>query len=221
MPVDNFNNKTGLSKFMGRINYQGFDYDYVIYLTPLTNEIEKNEIINYFGNRIYKGKLCLGTNEETIINLINNGDVSAFFIVKVVNMDNVASGSLQIYNWCEIVAGPDVWINDVCKISTKKIILQEKSSKGSTGVPVDVMFMLMEQLAVQNLNKNIIKLFVEEDPENPGNAQFLVPRYKNIGFSIDKFCTSRLKKQSLNYIVMKKKIESNKEIIDFNFLLKI
>ena len=44
MPALNFKNNTGQSKFTGTINYQGFNYDYIIYLTPLINPIEKQEI---------------------------------------------------------------------------------------------------------------------------------------------------------------------------------
>ena len=156
----NFTNNTGQSKFNGIINYNGINYDYLIYITPLANSIEKNEIVNYFGNRMYKGKLCLDTDEEIISNSIDNGDVSAFFIVTVNNVNNVASGSLQIYNWCNTKKGyDDVWINDVCKLASDEAILQEKNSPGSTGNPVDAMFLLMEQLIVQNLGKTICRKY--------------------------------------------------------------
>lgn len=211
MPALNFENYTGESKFVGTINYQGFNYDYIIYLTPLTNRVEKNEIINYFGNRTYKGKSCLGIDEKIIRNTINNADVSAFFIVKVSDIDNEASGSLQIYNWCETRKGADVWINDVCKISSDNIILQEKTTPGSTGIPVDVMFILMEQLVIQNLGRRNIKLFVENQPSN---ANFLVPRYQKIGYKIDYVCGKKFSDD----IVMEKQIYPDITIIDFSFL---
>ena len=81
MPALNFKNNTGQSKFTGTINYQGFNYDYIIYLTPLINPIEKQEIVSYFGNRKYKGKLCLEIDENRISESLDNDDISAFFIV--------------------------------------------------------------------------------------------------------------------------------------------
>jgi hypothetical protein len=211
MPARNFINYTGQSKFIGIINYQSLNYEYTIYLTPLTNRVEKNYIINYFGNRTYKGKSCLGISEKIIKKTINNQDVSAFFIVKVSGIDNEASGSLQIYDWCETIKGTDVWINDVCKISADDVIVQEKTTPGSTGVPVDVMFILMEQLVVQNLGMRNIKLFVENEPSN---VNFLVPRYEKIGFQIDSVCGKKFPDD----IVMEKQIYPDIYIIDFTFL---
>jgi hypothetical protein len=212
MPALNFKNYIGQSEFTGTIHHQGFDYDYTIYITPLTNESESDDIINYFGNRTYKGKLCLDIDEEGIKESIDNDEVSAFFIVKVAGINNVASGSLQIYDWCKTRKGFDVWINDVCKISSDDVIAREKTTPGSTGAPVDIMFILMEQLVVQNLGKRNIKLFVENEPTN---AKFLVPRYQKMGFQIDSICNKKFKDD----IVMEKQINPDISMIDFSFLI--
>ena len=211
MPASNFKNNTGESKFIGTIHYQGLNYDYIIYLKPFTTT-QKNEIIRYFGNRVYKGKSCLDINEKDMRNILRKNDASAFFIVSVAGIDNVASGSLQIYDWCETTNGEDVWINDVCKISPMDVILQEKAMPGSTGVPVDVMFMLMEQLVSQNLGKRNIKLFVENEPSN---ANFLVPRYEKMGYEIDPVCSKKFPHD----IAMEKAINPDTNIIDFTFLM--
>lgn len=211
MPASNFINNTTQSKFTGIFNYQGFNYDYTIYLKPFSLT-DKNEIIRYFGNRIYKGKTCLDINEKDIRTILRKNDASAFFIVRVDGIDNVASGSLQIYDWCETTKREDVWINDVCKISPMDVILQEKTNPGSTGVPVDVMFILMEQLVAQNLGKNHIKLFVENEPSN---ANFLVPRYQKMGFQIDSVCSQKFPDD----ITMEKQINLDTNIIDFTFLV--
>ena len=211
IPALKFENNTGKSKFTGIINNGGFEYNYVIYITPLTNPNEQNEIVSYFGNRTYKGKLCLDIDEEGIKESIDNHEVSAFFIVKVAGINNVASGSLQIYDWCKMRKGFDVWINDVCKISPDDVIVREKTTPGSTGLPVDVMFILMEQLVVQNLGKRNIKLFVENEDTN---ANFLVPRYQKMGFQIDSICNKKFKHD----IVMEKQINLDISIIDFSFL---
>jgi len=212
MPALKFENNTGQSKFTGIINHGGFEYNYVIYLTPLTNPNEKNEIVSYFGNRTYKGKLCLDIHETDISNMIDVDDLSALLIVSVNGINNVASGSLQIFDWCNTRKGYDVWINDVCKISPDDVILQEKTIPGSTGVPVDIMFILMEQLVAQNLHKTNIKLFVEDEPSNAG---FLVPRYKKIGFEIDKVCS---RKNPGSIVMEKKRLQPNLNFIDFSFL---
>lgn len=212
----NFTNNTDHSKFNGTINYKGLDYNYTIYITPFLNPLEKDEIVSYFGNRTYKGKLCLDTTEEIISNSINDEDVSAFLIVEVNGINNVASGSLQIFNWCDTRKGyNDVWINDVCKIASDDVVLQEKNNPGSTGVPVDVMFILMEQLVAQNLGKSYIKLFVENTPSNPANAAFLVPRYEKIGFRIDKVCG---KKHHDDIVMEKKGLYPDQKFINFSFL---
>lgn len=156
--------------------------------------------------------MCLNINEKDIRTILRKNDASAFFIVKVDGIDNVASGSLQIYDWCETIKGEDVWINDVCKISPMDVILQEKTHTGSTGVPVDVMFILMEQLVAQNLGKDYIKLFVEN---KPSNANFLVPRYQKMGFEIDSVCSQNFP----DNITMEKPINPDTNIIDFTFLV--
>lgn len=211
MSAVKFKNYTGQSKFTGSINYSGFNYDYIIYLLPLTNPSEKNEIISYFGNRRYKGNLCLDTDEDIIRDVIDDEDVEALFIVSSAGIDNVASGSLQIFNWCKLRKKYDVWINDVCKVSSDDVILQEKTNPGSSGNPVDAMFALMEQLVVQNLEKPNIKLFVENIK---ANTDFLVPRYTKIGFQLDFACGKKFPDK----IVMEKQLMPNIQLIDFSFL---
>jgi hypothetical protein len=90
--------------------------------------------------------------------------------------------------------------------------VKEKAMPGSTGVPVDVMFMLMEQLVSQNLGKRNIKLFVENEPSN---ANFLVPRYEQMGYEIDSVCSQKFPHD----IAMEKEINPDTNIIDFTFLM--
>jgi hypothetical protein len=197
MPAGYFNNNTNQIKFIDSIIFNGIKYNYTIYLynpTKITNP-EKQEIINYFGNRIYRGGPCLGLGTEYFKELIRGKDISAFFKVQVDGMNNVASGTLQIYDWCDpknpnpSTDNTDVWISDVCKIASPDVVDREKAIKGSTGFPVEAMFFLMEQLAIQNLQKTQIKLLVENKPDN---ATFLIPRYTAIGFNVDDICTQTM-----------------------------
>lgn len=110
---------------------------------------------------------------------MDHNKVSAFITVKPINYDNVASGTLQIYNWCNTSSevSPksqnmdkyDVWINDVCRVS----------SYGNSGNPLKALFYFMEQLVIQNLGKTNIKLYIENEPSN---VSVLKPKYKSLGF---------------------------------------
>jgi hypothetical protein len=216
MPALNFINHTGNSRFSGIITYNSIEYDFIIYITPLVDPNEIQEIVNYFGTRVYNGKPCLGIRKTSIAKMINSGDVSAFFIVRVSGVDNVASGTLQMYDWCDLTNDYDVWINDVCKIAPDK-------QTGSIGKPVDVMFMLMEQLVVQNLGKTNIKLFVSEKNKKRNknynikdpNASFLKQRYNNIGYNIEPSCDNKFKNEN---VMEKSSLVPDTSIIDYAFL---
>lgn len=220
MPAFDFINETGRHKFYGQIDNDGIQYEYIIYLSPFTEPNEINEIVTYFGNRLYRGKPCLDLTETDISDMISDRDVSAFFIVRVNGIEHVASGTLQIYNHCNLKNDYDVWINDVCKITSDK-------DTGKIGKPVDVMFMLMEQLVVQNLGKDNIKLVVENGQISEeiidGNlikkdySQFLVKRYEDLGFSL--FNSPKCLRNFKNSTIMRKtSLQPITSVIDFSFL---
>jgi hypothetical protein len=178
MVAISFINKTRKTKFKGAFSLDSTDYEYTMYLLPITKQKEYDEIVNYFGNRMFKGKICLDVDEPAVEDYLNNDDVSAFIMVNPVNIDNVASGTLQIYDWCNTsstssksqnINSADVWINDVCRVS----------SSGNTGNPLKALFYFMEQLVVQNLGKNNIKLYIEPEPDN---VKVLKPKYESLGF---------------------------------------
>jgi hypothetical protein len=216
-----FINNTNKTKFEGTFILDSQVYEYTFYLLPIISELpteEQEELISYFGNRMFKGETCLDVDEATVSYYLYENVVSAFVIVKPKDVDNIASGTLQIYNWCylpsddinEQVNRADVFINDVCRLSPTKI---------NTGNPLKAMFFLMEQLTIQNMEKNKIKLFVENTDEK---KNILKPKYISLGFTLNtdddvsaNICPQKDKDE---FVMEKSNLESRPDIIDLSFL---
>ena len=222
-----FINKTRKTKFKGTFNLDSTDYEYTMYLLPITKQKEYNEIVNYFGNRMFKGSVCLEVDESAIEDYLDNDDVSAFIMINPLNVDNVASGTLQIYDWCntssksssskssssksssksQSIGDADVWINDVCRVS----------SSSNTGNPLKALFYFMEQLTIQNLHKNNIKLYIENEPDN---VKVLKPKYESLGFVKNMIQNPEIcPNWTGTEIVMEKSgLTEETPVIDFSFL---
>jgi hypothetical protein len=212
-----FINKTKKTKFRGTFHLDSTDYEYTFYLLPITKQKEYNEIVNYFGNRMFKGSVCLEVDESAVADYLDNDDVSAFIMVNPVGIDNVASGTLQIYDWCNTssksspksqnIDDADVWINDVCRVS----------NSGNSGNPLKALFYFMEQLTVQNLHKNNIKLYI--DPE-PNNVAVLKPKYESLGFvkNLNQHPEICPNWAGTEIVMEKSGLSGENHIIDFSFL---
>ena len=238
MVAISFNNQTRQTKFQGSFHLDSIDYEYTIYLLPIKKRSEINEIVSYFGNRMFQGKSCLDVDEAAIIDYVKYNDVSAFIMVNPEGIDNIASGTLQIFDWCnnppsqdsssnlthsahsahsggssskssksQTMGEPDVWINDVCRVSSGKNI----------GNPLKGLFFLMEQLVVQNLQKTNIKLYIEPEPEN---VAALKPKYESLGFNKNftdnpDICPNW---QGTEIVMEKTGLIPQPSVIDFSFL---
>ena len=234
-----FNNKTKKTKFQGTFTLESIAYNYTLYLLPIKKQLTQKqslEIIKYFGNRLFKGKTCLDIDEAAVEENLIYGEVSAFIMVHPVGVDNIASGTLQIYNWCNPtnsskssqssnsskssqssnsskspnspnISNADVWINDVCRVSPS----------GNQGNPLRGLFFFMEQLVVQNLGKPNIKLYIDPEPTNKG---VLKPKYTDLGFTLNSEDDPDICPGWTDHdIVMEKTgLSSDKNIIDFSFL---
>ena len=228
-----FKNKTKKTKFQGLFRLDSNTYEYTIYLLPIMKQKEINEIVSYFGNRQFKGNTCLDVDEEVVASYIDDENVSAFVMVNPENVDNVASGTIQIFDWCinppnfsssskstssksmsikSVSKSPnmneaDAWINDVCRIS----------SSGNTGNPLKALFYLMEQLVSQNLQKTNIKLYITPEPEN---ISILKPKYESLGFVKNFTDTPNIcPNWKGNEIVMEKTgLVPELSVVDFSFL---
>jgi len=217
MVAISFINKTRKTKFKGTFNLDSTDYEYTLYLLPITKQKEYNEIVNYFGNRMFKGSVCLEVDESAVEDYLDNEDVSAFIMINPLNIDNVASGTLQIYDWCntssksssksQSIDDADVWINDVCRVS----------SSSNTGNPLKALFYFMEQLTIQNLHKNNIKLYIENEPDN---VKVLKPKYESLGFVKNMIQNPEIcPNWTGTEIVMEKAgLTEETPVIDFSFL---
>jgi len=173
------------SKFKGTVRNQGTIYEYTLYFLPLTEDKLVDEIATFFGNRVVKGESCLGITEEIVKRNIFTNNLSAFIIVHERGTHDYASASLQLFNWClpgdNGLPNIQVFLNDLCRtkylpkvktlrtlktLKTLKTLRKTKtrtkkiSNQRSTVSPVKILFQLAEQLAVQNLNKEAIHLFI-------------------------------------------------------------
>ena len=119
MVAISFINKTRKSKFKGTFKLDAADYEYTMYLLPITKQKEYDEIVDYFGNRMFKGSVCLDVDETAVEDYLNNDDVSAFIMVNPVNTDNVASGTLQIYDWCNTSSASSSKSQNPCGVPFK------------------------------------------------------------------------------------------------------
>jgi len=213
MSVIPFINKTGRTKFNDSFTLDNIEYEYVFYLLPIDRELPKKEhreIVNYFGNRMYKDKPCLDLNESHIEGYLLDKNVSAFVVVYPSGINNVASGTLQIADMCflsEEAPNYDIWIGDICRVSDKT----------NEGDPLKALFFLMEQLAVQNMDKTNINLFIERDEKN---KKFLEAKYKTLGFILNADETPDICPQwpHPEMVMQKPNLQPKKDIIDLSFL---
>lgn len=213
MSVIPFINKTGRTKFHDSFTLDNIEYEYVFYLLPIERELPKkehNEIVKYFGNRMYKDKPCLDLNESTINGYLVNKNVSAFLIVQPIGINNVASGTLQIADMCylsEEAPNYDIWIGDICRVS----------ASGNEGDPLKALFFLMEQLVVQNMDKTHINLFIEREEKN---KRFLEEKYKSLGFILNADENPEICHQwpHPEMVMQKPGLKPRTDIIDLSFL---
>jgi hypothetical protein len=213
-----FINQTTQTKFEGNFVFDSIQYKYTLYLMPIIDEAEQNEIIDYFGNRKYNNiDLCLDIDTNTIREYLDDEMVSAFVKVQPVGVDNIASGTIQIANLCkesDSEYNDDIWINDICRISLEKPNINE-------GNPLNALFFLMEQLIVQTTGHDTVKLSVKNNP--PENREFLERKYKSLGFNSNNEVDPTICpewKYPKELVMSKSGLEPNIDIIDFTFLLE-
>lgn len=212
----NFTRNPMKHKFTGEFNFEGDQYEYVLYVPDFNANLRK-EISDYFGNRMQNGKPCLGVTKADVEEYIDKNIVSAYIIVNQKGNDEKASGTMQVTDHCidsknQSLTRAYAWINDLCKI------------EGTTGVKtkaVGALMYFMEQLTVQNLEKPEIYLFV--DGKDIDNKLGLMNLYsKKYGFienaeSDRSICPNNT--AGANLIAMKKpNLVADTSKIDFAFI---
>ena len=176
----------------GTLAYNDQTFTYTIYPNP-HNQVPKikNELIELFGNRIQKGKHCLGITEDIVKEYITDKQYTALIYVKNNNTDDSATGALQYWDWCE--AGvKQLWISDLCRVNN--------TNSRSNISPINVLFDIIKNFSIE---KGITENYLMVERETPGTDK-LLEIYGKYGFKIVDSCVVE------NMIAMKKTLLSNK-----------
>ena len=195
MPAYNFERNGNMiaDMFAGEFKFKEVDFQYELYLTPFTHPDTTTRVKTFFGNRMFKGASCLGIDEASIQEYIDNEDISLFGIVRSsLNPLDTGSGTIQLFNYCSKAKGRNnaqAWINDICRTTDG-----EKTPIS----PVEALFYIFEQFVIHNLRKPDIYLFTEID-----KAPILTPIYERYGFEITTACNS----DPSAYVIMRKTID--------------
>jgi hypothetical protein len=179
----------------GEIHLEGEDFEYEYFLLPVIGpskvETEKH-IISRLGNRIQNGKKCLDIDEELVATNINNEDYSSVVFIKNKNHDDLASGTMQYFDWCN-KGKPQVWLNDLCRVATEK---QSVS-------PVKALLTVFEMIATKYV-KGVRYVYLMVDKEHPEEAVVLTKIYGKYGYTATEKCDMEGEDE---YILMRKKID--------------
>jgi hypothetical protein len=215
-----FENPTGINRFDDTVNFEGVDFEYTIFITPLIKGTEDYEwVVEHIKRRRQKGephKSCLGTTKSVIEQHLDEKITSAYGFVRQVGYGDEASGAIQIYDWSKKTRKPrklqptsfmrrsysdQAWITDLCRHYDEKI---ERSRIS----PVRVLIHLFEQMTASLLNQLSINLMVENR-----NEEVLVPIYERYGFR-------RIEDKrfyNAKHILMRKPILRDRRYNDFPF----
>jgi len=162
---------------VGTVQMDNHEFEYEVYLLPILGDEKdsvERDLIARLGGRLQNGKHCLDIDETVVSRNIENGEYSAMAFVKNKHHDDVASGTLQYYDWCN-TGKPQMWINDLCRISTSK----------QAASPVKALLKVFELITKKHTKRlRYINLMV--DNENPEQAKVLISIYGKYGFEIMK-----------------------------------
>jgi hypothetical protein len=184
--------KDTINPITGEINLEGEDFIYEIYLLPIIgSEIDKikekeQELVTRIGNRKQNGKICLDIDETLVRENILYNDYSSIVFVKNKNYDDNASGTMQLYDWC----------NDLCRISAEKRNFS----------PIKALLQVFEMITIK-YTKNIKYIHLMVDKEKPDEAEILKNIYIKYGFEVVE--NNECNVDDENYIIMKKLIDKN------------
>jgi hypothetical protein len=174
------------------LSYDDQTFTYTIYPNPHKQDPKiKNKLIEVFGNRIQKGKKCLGISEDIVKEYIKNEQYTALIYIKNNNTDDSATGALQYWDWCE--AGvKQLWISDLCRVNN--------TNSRSNISPISVLFDIIKNFSIE---KGITENYLMVELETPGTEK-LLEIYGKYGFKRVDSCIVE------NMIGMKKSLLSNK-----------
>jgi len=157
----------------GTTIHKNTSFKYEIFMNPGNQpHAVKQYIINRFGDKLYKGKICLDITKDLVEEALKTSDYKAILFVKNIHDDDEASASLQVQDW-KNEGKTQLWIHDLCRINNSKI-----KSKVS---PVEVLFNLSMNLTKLEGFQSINLMILEDS-----SANTLINIYKKYGFYVDK-----------------------------------
>jgi hypothetical protein len=190
-----FTTKRGQKIQTGVLSTRNGSFVYTLYFLPIRDNTIIEKIADKLMARREKGKPdepCLNASKPEIIDQITNMNVHVYGFVHSTRFPNDhASGALQI--------GYDgVYITDLCRHYD---IADPRKSKMS---PIKVLMTLFEQLVLDELHKNKIRLMVVKN-----GGQRLLEIYDKYGYrqineEVD---------DGVTYVVMEKTIRMNQEYL--------
>lgn len=179
----------------GEVHLEGEDFEYEYFLLPIIGprkvETEKH-IISRLGNRIQNGKKCLDIDEELVANNIKNEEYSCVVFIKNKKHDDLASGTMQYFDWCG-TGKPQIWVNDLCRISTEK----------RTVSPMKALLTVFEMIAAKYV-KGVKHVYLMVDKEHPEEAAVLTKIYGKYGYTVAENCAMDGEDE---FILMRKKLD--------------
>jgi len=195
-----YNNETSdtTKPIIGTIEMNSHEFEYEVYLLPILGaekESVERDLIRRLGNRMQNGKHCLDINETVVSKNIENDEYSVIAFIKNKNHDDVASGTLQYYDWCE-KGKPQMWINDLCRISTSK---QSVS-------PVKALLKVFEMMT-KTYTKRLKFINLMVDNENLDKARVLIGIYKKYGFEVLRYPDCMMDDPTSEYTLMRKRLD--------------
>lgn len=185
----------------GEVRIEGEDFKYKAYLLPIIGDDDdkimevENELITIIGNRMQNGKHCLDIDETIVSDNIDNDEYSAIVVVENKHHNDIASGTIQYYDWCKI-GKKQIWINDLCRISTNK----QKVS------PIKALLKVFEKLTKKYVKKSDY-IYLMVDNEDQIGAPVLIDIYKKYGFEVTTKTECAMDDPDNEYTLMRKRIK--------------
>jgi len=172
----------------------GYTFKCTAYIKPSSlTPYYQREIVKRLGDRIVKGKICLGTTKEIVQNGLEGHIYDAVIFVKNSSLpdgqQDIATGCLQYQDYCK-KGHSQLWITDVCR--------QMDAHLKPTISPTKILMSLYEDLAK---SAHIPELYLMVDKEDPvGHHTLTTKIYPGYGFTIDPTCDFE------DHTIMKKRV---------------
>ena len=168
-----------IKKETRHIRIDGVDFDVELVYDPHDAAARtRRDLAKRIGARRQKDeKVCLDITEEDAKNAIKHQDYSVIGFARNRAVADEASGTLQLYSWCKGATKPQLWINDLCRI-TGEGVAKPKTS------PLKALMRVFEDIGRAAGLAEIYLLVENKEPEK----SVLPEIYKKYGFKIVKFC---------------------------------